>query len=46
MRYATPQWVERAGAKGYDFTPGKGAHEGGDARRRYRLGAIELTPPQ
>ena len=29
MRYATPQWVQKAGAKGYDFTPGKGAHEGG-----------------
>jgi hypothetical protein len=29
MRYATPEWVEKAGAKGYDFTPGKGAHEGG-----------------
>ena len=29
MRYATPQWVEAAGAKGYDFTPGKGIHEGG-----------------
>jgi len=23
MRYATPEWVERAGAKGYNFTPGK-----------------------
>jgi hypothetical protein len=29
MRYATPEWVERAGAQGHDFTPGKGAHEGG-----------------
>jgi hypothetical protein len=29
MRYATPEWVQQAGAKGYDFTPGKGAHEGG-----------------
>jgi len=29
MRYATPRWVEEAGAKGYDFTPGKGIHEGG-----------------
>ena len=29
MRYASPEWVQRAGAKGYDFTPGKGAHEGG-----------------
>lgn len=25
MRYATPEWVEAAGAKGYNFTPGKGA---------------------
>lgn len=24
MEYATPKWVERAGAKGYRFTPGKG----------------------
>lgn len=23
MRYATPQWVEAAGAKGYNFTPGR-----------------------
>jgi hypothetical protein len=23
MRYATPQWVERAGAKGYNFAPGE-----------------------
>ena len=29
MRYATPEWVQDAGAKGHDFTPGKGAHEGG-----------------
>ena len=29
MRYATPKWVADAGAKGYDFTPGKGAREGG-----------------
>ena len=29
MRYATPEWVKDAGAKGHDFTPGKGAHEGG-----------------
>ncbi|MCA9425947.1 MAG: DUF4832 domain-containing protein [Candidatus Omnitrophica bacterium] len=29
MRYATPQWVEEAGAKGFDFTWGKGAIEGG-----------------
>jgi len=29
MRYATPQWVEEAGAKGYNFTPGKGAIEDG-----------------
>ena len=29
MRYATPQWVQQAGAKGYDFTPGKGTHLGG-----------------
>lgn len=25
MRYATPQWVEKAGAKGYNFQRGKGA---------------------
>ena len=24
MRYATPEWVEKAGAKGHNFTPGKG----------------------
>ena len=29
MRYATPEWVHKAGAQGYDFTPGQGAHEGG-----------------
>ncbi len=29
MRYATPEWVQKAGARGYDFTPGQGAHEGG-----------------
>ncbi|MBX7255355.1 MAG: DUF4832 domain-containing protein [Candidatus Hydrogenedentes bacterium] len=23
MRYSTPKWVEEAGAKGYNFTPGK-----------------------
>ena len=23
MRYATPEWVEKAGAKGYNFTPGQ-----------------------
>ncbi|UCG59197.1 MAG: DUF4832 domain-containing protein [Phycisphaerales bacterium] len=29
MRYATPQWVEKAGCKGHDFTPGKGAIDDG-----------------
>ena len=29
MRYATPQWVERAGAKGYNFTVGKGVDPNG-----------------
>ncbi|MBN1347466.1 MAG: DUF4832 domain-containing protein [Phycisphaerae bacterium] len=29
MRYATPEWVKRAGAKGYDFRPGEGVVEGG-----------------
>ena len=29
MRYATPKWVEDAGAKGYNFTPGKGVEENG-----------------
>ena len=29
MRYATPQWVEQAGAKGYNFTVGKGVDENG-----------------
>jgi hypothetical protein len=29
MRYATPKWVQDAGAKGYDFEPGKGVVEGG-----------------
>ncbi len=29
MRYATPQWVEQAGAKGYNFTPGKGVDPNG-----------------
>jgi len=29
MRYATPQWVEQAGAKGYNFTVGKGVDEDG-----------------
>lgn len=24
MRYATPEWVKNAGAKGYDFNPGEG----------------------
>lgn len=28
-RYATPEWVQRAGAKGYDFEPGVGLKEGG-----------------
>lgn len=28
MRYATPQWVEEAGAKGYSFTPGRLDPEG------------------
>ncbi|MDX9974764.1 MAG: DUF4832 domain-containing protein [FCB group bacterium] len=30
MRYATPKWVQDAGAKGYDFTFGKGVVEKGD----------------
>jgi hypothetical protein len=30
MRYATPEWVKNAGAKGYDFTPGKGQCDGGE----------------
>ncbi len=30
MRYATPKWVEEAGAQGFDFTWGKGAVEGGE----------------
>jgi hypothetical protein len=30
MRYPTPEWVKLAGAKGHDFTWGKGAIEGGD----------------
>ncbi|HUS72755.1 MAG TPA: DUF4832 domain-containing protein, partial [Sedimentisphaerales bacterium] len=29
MRYATPEWVEKAGAKGYNFTVGKGVDAGG-----------------
>lgn len=29
MRYATPQWVEQAGAKGKNFTVGKGVDEKG-----------------
>ncbi|MBN2309521.1 MAG: DUF4832 domain-containing protein [Candidatus Hydrogenedentes bacterium] len=29
MRYATPKWVEDAGAKGYSFTYGKGVDENG-----------------
>jgi hypothetical protein len=29
MRYATPQWVEQAGAKGHNFTVGKGLDENG-----------------
>lgn len=28
-RWATPEWVHRAGAKGYDFEPGIGVKEGG-----------------
>lgn len=28
-RWATPEWVQRAGAKGYDFQPGTGVKEGG-----------------
>jgi len=29
MRYATPKWVEDAGAKGHNFTVGKGVDESG-----------------
>lgn len=29
LRWATPEWVHRAGAKGYDFEPGVGVKEGG-----------------
>jgi len=29
LRYATPQWVEKAGAKGYNFTRGKGVDPNG-----------------
>ncbi|HNS21510.1 MAG TPA: DUF4832 domain-containing protein [Sedimentisphaerales bacterium] len=29
MRYATPQWVEEAGAKGHNFTVGKGVDPNG-----------------
>ncbi len=29
MRYATPEWVREAGARGYDFEPGVGEKEGG-----------------
>jgi len=29
MRYATPEWVQKAGAKGYNFTVGKGVDDQG-----------------
>ncbi|MCY2951302.1 MAG: DUF4832 domain-containing protein [Planctomycetota bacterium] len=29
MRYATPEWVQKAGAKGYNFTVGKGVDDKG-----------------
>ncbi len=29
MRYATPEWVKQAGAKGHDFRPGKGVVKDG-----------------
>ncbi len=29
MRYATPEWVAKAGAKGHNFKPGKGATDDG-----------------
>jgi len=29
MRYATPQWVQKAGAKGYDFSPRTGVDPNG-----------------
>jgi len=29
MRWATPEWVSKAGAKGHDFKPGQGVVEGG-----------------
>jgi len=29
MRYATPEWVAKAGAKGYDFRVGKGVADDG-----------------
>ncbi len=29
MRYATPEWVEKAGAKGYNFSPRKGVDPNG-----------------
>lgn len=29
MRYATPEWVEKAGARGYNFRPGQGVTEDG-----------------
>lgn len=29
MRYATPEWVEKAGARGYNFRPGTGVCEDG-----------------
>ena len=29
MRYATPQWVQQAGAKGHNFRPGKGVDPNG-----------------
>jgi len=28
MRYATPEWVQKAGAKGYDFRPGQEVADG------------------
>lgn len=28
-RWATPEWVQRAGAKGYNFTPGRGVQNDG-----------------
>ncbi len=29
LRYATPEWVQKAGAKGVDFRPGKGVEKDG-----------------